>query len=37
MLRFFSEATGMTAEVESELQTTFKELRDRLDGLQRIS
>ena len=35
MLRFFSEATGMTAEVETGLQSKFKELRERLDGLQR--
>jgi hypothetical protein len=34
MLRFFSQARGMTAEVEKELQLKFKQLRERLDGLQ---
>ena len=36
MLRFFTQATGMTAEVEKELQSKFKELRKRLDTLQRL-
>ena len=36
MLRYFSQATGMTAEVEKELQSKFKQLRERLDGLQRL-
>jgi hypothetical protein len=34
MLRFFSQARGMTAEVEKELQSKFRQLRERLDGLQ---
>jgi Ser/Thr protein kinase RdoA (MazF antagonist) len=36
MLRYFHKATGMTAEVEKELQSKFKQLRERLDGLQRL-
>jgi hypothetical protein len=36
MLRFFSQARGMTAEVEKELQSKFRQLRERLDGLQRL-
>jgi hypothetical protein len=36
MLRFFSQASGMTAEVEKELQSKFRQLRERLDGLQRL-
>jgi hypothetical protein len=36
MLRYFSQATGMTVEVEKELQSKFKQLRERLDGLQRL-
>ncbi len=36
MLRFFSQARGMTAEVEKELQSKFKQLRERLDRLQRL-
>jgi hypothetical protein len=36
MLRSFSQATIMTAEVETELQSKFKQVRDRLDGLQRV-
>jgi len=36
MLRFFSQARGMTAEVEKELQSTFKQVRERLDGLHRL-
>ena len=35
MLRYFSQATGMTPEVERDLQSKFKHLRERLDGLQR--
>ena len=35
MLRYFSQATGMTAEVEKELWLKFRRLRERLDGLQR--
>src|SRR5260370_36915910 len=34
MLRYFTQATGMTAEVKKELQSTFKQLRERLDGVQ---
>ena len=34
MLRYFSLATGMTAEVEMELWLKFGQLRERLDGLQ---
>ena len=33
MLRFFSEATGMTAEVARELQSQFRDVRERLDAL----
>ena len=33
MFRFFGEAKGMTTEVESELDSTFKRLRERLDLL----
>jgi hypothetical protein len=36
MLRYFSQARGMTAEVEKELQSKFRRLRERLDGLQRL-
>ena len=36
MLRYFHKATGMTAEVERELQSKFRELRERLDGLKRL-
>jgi hypothetical protein len=36
MLRYFTQAKGMTAEVEKELQSKFKQLRERLDGLQRL-
>jgi hypothetical protein len=35
MLRYFSQATGMGPEVEKELRSSFKRLRERLDGLQR--
>jgi hypothetical protein len=34
MLRYFLRARGKTAAVESELQSKFTQLRDRLDGLQ---
>jgi hypothetical protein len=34
MLRFFSRAKGVTAEVEKELRLKFGELRQRLDRLQ---
>ena len=34
MLRLFSQAKGLTAEVEWELQSKFRQLRERLDGLQ---
>ena len=34
MLRYFTQATGMTAEVEKELQSKFKQLRERLDELR---
>ena len=36
MLRLFSQAKRMTAEVEEELQSKFKHLRERLDRLQRL-
>jgi hypothetical protein len=36
MLRYFSRARGMTAEVEKELWSKFKELRERLDWLQQF-
>jgi hypothetical protein len=36
MLRYFSQAKNLTAEVEKELQSMFKQLRERLDGLQRL-
>jgi hypothetical protein len=35
MLRYFSQAKGLTPEVEKELQSKFQHLRERLDGLQR--
>jgi hypothetical protein len=37
MSRFFSWATGITAEIEEEIQSKFQLLRDRLDGLQRFN
>ena len=37
MLRYFSRARGMTAEVREELQLGLNRLRERLDGLQRRS
>ena len=36
MLRYFLRARGMTPGVEKELQSKFKHLRERLDGLQRL-
>jgi hypothetical protein len=36
MLRLFSEATSVTDEVESELRSKFKEISERLTGLQRL-
>jgi hypothetical protein len=36
LLRFFSKAKSLTAEIEQELQPKFKELRERLDGLKRL-
>jgi hypothetical protein len=36
LLRFFSKAKRLTPEIEQELQSKFKELRERLDGLQRF-
>jgi len=36
MLRFSSRVRGMTAKVEKELQSKFKQLRERLDGLKRF-
>jgi hypothetical protein len=36
MLRFFALAKGLTPEVEKELQSKFKYVRERLDGLQRL-
>jgi hypothetical protein len=35
-LRFFAEATGMAATAEVEIQSRFRVLRDRLDGLHRF-
>jgi hypothetical protein len=35
IMRYFSQATGMTAEVQAELQWKFKQVRERLDGLKR--
>jgi hypothetical protein len=34
MLRLFSQAKGLTPDVERELQSKFKQLRERLDRLQ---
>lgn len=36
MLRFFSQVMNLTPEVESELESLFKQLRERLDGLQQF-
>jgi hypothetical protein len=37
MLRYYAQATGMTPEVEMELWWKFRQLRERLDGLQRVT
>lgn len=34
LVRFFSKATGLTPGIQQELQSKFKELRDRLDALK---
>ena len=36
MQRYFSQAKRMTPEVEKELQSKFKQLRERLDGLKQL-
>jgi hypothetical protein len=36
MSRFFSRATGLTTQIEEELQLKFKLVRDRLEGLRRF-
>ena len=36
MLRYFSQATGMTEKVKRELWSKFKRLRKRLDGLTKM-
>ena len=36
MLRYFSQAKGLTPEIEKELQSKFKHLRERLDEVQRL-
>ena len=36
LLRYYCRAKGMTADVEMELWSKFQQLRDRLDGLQRL-
>jgi hypothetical protein len=36
LLRFFSRAKRITPEIQQELQSKFKELRERLDRLQRL-
>jgi hypothetical protein len=36
MFRLFSEARGITAKVEEELQSVFKQLRERLNNVQRL-
>jgi len=36
MLRFFLQATRLTAEVEAEFQAKFRQLRERLDGLRQL-
>ena len=36
LTRYFSQATGMTPEVQMELRSKFKQLRERLDELQRL-
>ena len=34
MLGFYSQAAGLTPETEGQFQSKFKEVRERLDGLQ---
>ena len=36
LLRFFSKAKRLAPGIEQELQSKFKEVRERLDGLQRF-
>lgn len=36
MLRYFQNATGLTPEEQGELQSKLRQLRVRLDGLQRL-
>lgn len=36
LLRFFSQAKGLTPETERELPSKFKHLREQLDRLQRV-
>ena len=36
LLRYFSQAKGLTAEREREFQSRFNRLREQLDGLQRL-
>jgi hypothetical protein len=36
MLRFFSQATGMTPEAGNDIRLKLAHLRERLDGLQRL-
>jgi hypothetical protein len=36
MLRFFSQAKGLTADIEKEFQSKFKHVHQRLNGLRRF-
>jgi hypothetical protein len=36
MLRYFSQARELTSEIKGEFQSKFKQVRERLDGLQRL-
>ena len=36
MHRFFSQARGMTPKIENELQSKFRQVRERLDELKRL-
>jgi hypothetical protein len=36
LLRLFSQAKGLSAELEQEFQSKFKQVRERLDGLPRF-
>jgi hypothetical protein len=36
MLRYFSQARELTSEIKGVFQSKFKQVRDRLDGLQRL-